>query len=120
MKFYYVLACAVMAIHALFVLWVIFGAVFTRHNALLRWLHIGSLLWGVVVEVGPWPCPLTTVEKWLDVRALHHSYQDGFLLHYLDRFIYPNIPPEWLTRAAVVVVIANLGIYARRCLRFRK
>ena len=47
MRFYYGLACAVMAVHALFILWVIFGALATGRRPLLRFLHIASLLWGV-------------------------------------------------------------------------
>jgi len=45
------------------------------------------------------------------------AYQRGFLLHYLDKFVYPDIPPALLSGAAVVVVIANLGIYALRLRR---
>jgi Protein of Unknown function (DUF2784) len=121
MPFYYALACAVMAIHALFIIWVIFGAVVIgRHHPLLRWLHIASLFWGVWIEAGPWPCPLTEVENWLELRAGVDPYHGGFLLHYLDRIVYPNIPPVWLTEAAVVVAIFNLGVYARRYLRARK
>ena len=93
MQFYYVLACAVMAVHALFVLWVIFGAVVTGRHPLLRWLHIASLLWGVWIEAGPWPCPLTWAENWLEVRAGVDSYTGGFLLHYLDRIVYPTWSP---------------------------
>ena len=47
MRLYYVLACAVMAAHAIFILWGIFGAAFTGRHPLLRWLHIASLLCGV-------------------------------------------------------------------------
>ncbi|HYU47638.1 MAG TPA: DUF2784 domain-containing protein [Terriglobales bacterium] len=114
MRFYYVLACAVMAVHALFIIWVILGAIVTGRHPLLRWLHIVSLFWGVWIEAGPWPCPLTWAENWLEVRAGVNSYQGSFLLHYLDRFVYPNISPFWLTEAAVVVAIFNLGVYARR------
>jgi hypothetical protein len=120
MRFYYVLACAAMALHALFILWVIFGAAFTGRHPLLRWLHIASLLWGVWFEAGPWPCPLTEVENWLQFRAGVNSYQGGFLLHYLDKLVYPNIPPVWLTEAAVLVAIVNLGVYARRYHRATK
>lgn len=120
MSFYYVAACAVIAVHALFILWVIFGAAVTRRHPLLRLLHIASLLWGIWIEVGPWPCPLTWVENWLELRAGVNSYQASFVLHYLDRIVYPDIPPAWLTEAAVVVAIVNLGVYARRYHRARK
>lgn len=117
MNFYYVLACAIMALHALFIAWVIFGAALTRRRLLLSWLHIASLVWGVLVEVLPWSCPLTLVEQWLEIRAGLTAYQGGFLLHYLDKLVYPDIPPMLLTDAAVVVVIVNLIIYG---LRFRR
>ena len=111
---YYGLACAVMALHALFIAWVIFGAAFTGRHPLLRWLHIASIIWGVLIEVLPWPCPLTLAEQWLEFRAGASTYQGGFVLHYLDALVYPNIPPVLLTVAAVVAASLNLGIYAVR------
>lgn len=120
MRFYYGLACAVMAVHALFILWVILGALVTGRHPLLRFLHIASLFWGVWIEVGPWPCPLTWAENWLELRAGAGAYQGGFLLHSLDRVVYPDIPPIWLTEAAVVVAVFNLGVYARRYRRAKK
>ena len=104
-----------MALHALFILWVIFGAILTRCRPLLRWLHIASLVWGISIEVLPyWSCPLTLAENWLQLRAGVTPYQGGFLLHYLDMFVYPNVPPVLLTVAAVVVGIVNIGIYGQR------
>jgi hypothetical protein len=120
MRFYYVLACTAIAVHALFILWVIFGAAFTRDHPLLRWLHIASLLWGGMDRSRALPCPLTWAENWLELRAGGGSYQGSFLLHYLDRIVYPNIPPLLLTEAAVVVSTFNLGVYARRYHRTRK
>ncbi len=120
MRLYYVLACAVMAVHAFFILWVIFRAAVTGRHRLLRLLHIASVLWGVWIEAGPWPCPLNWAENWLELRAGVGSYQGSFLLHYLDRIVYPHIPPLWLTEAAVVVFIFNLSVYARRYYRARK
>lgn len=42
--FYSALATAVLFLHALFILWVVFGAWLTRSRPVLRWLHIGSCL----------------------------------------------------------------------------
>ena len=47
-------------------------------------------------------------------------YQGSFLLHYLDKFVYPDIPPALLIVAAVVVAIVNFGIYAWRFLCARR
>ena len=48
------------------------------------------------------------------LRAGIAPYQDGFLLHYLDVLVYPNIPPGLLTGIGVAACIINVGIYARR------
>ena len=112
--FYSALAAAVLFLHALFILWVVFGALLTRSRPLLRWLHIASLVWGILTELLPWPCPLTLLENWLEARAGVEPYQGGFLLHYLDRLVYPDISANVLTIAGVVVCVANLAFYARQ------
>ena len=108
------LATAVLFLHALFILWVVFGALLTRSRPVLRWLHIASLVWGILTEVLPWPCPLTLLENWLEGRAGITPYQGGFLLHYLDKLVYPNISVNVLTSAGVIVFVSNLAFYARQ------
>ena len=110
---YSVLASSVLGLHLLFILWVIFGALVARSRPLLRCVHITCLIWGILVEVLPWPCPLTLLENWLESRAGVEPYQGGFLLHYLDALVYPNTPPLLLTVAGVVICMVNLGLYAR-------
>jgi hypothetical protein len=114
---YIALADVVLFLHGLFIAWVAVGVLFTRNRPVLRWLHIASLCWGIAVEALPWMCPLTLLENWLEGRAGVEPYQGGFLLHYLDKLVYPDIPVVWLTVAAVVVCAANLGFYAWRLLR---
>ena len=108
---YSTLATAVLFLHALFILWVVFGALLTRSRPILRWLHIASLLWGILTEVLPWPCPLTLLENWLEGRGGVEPYQGGFLLHYLDKLVYPNISVNVLTTMAVIVCLSNLAFY---------
>ncbi len=60
---YPALAAAILAPHLLFILWIVFGAAFTRRRPLLRWLHLGSLVWGILIEILPWTCPLTWAES---------------------------------------------------------
>ena len=112
--FYSALATAVLLLHALFILWVIFGALLTRSRPLLRWLHIASLVWGILTEVLPWPCPLTLLENWLEGRAGVEPYQGGFLLHYLDKLVYPDISANLLTIAGVIVCVSNLAFHGRQ------
>ena len=112
--FYSALATAVLFLHAIFIVWVVFGALLTRSRPILRWLHIVSLIWGILTEMLPWPCPLTLLENWLETRAGVEPYRGGFLLHYLDKLVYPDISATVLTVAGVLVCVLNLAIYARR------
>src|SRR5215475_14394605 len=111
---YSMLAVATLLLHGLFTLWVIFGALVTRSRPLLRWLHIASLVWGILTELLPWPCPLTLLENWFEASAGVEPYQGGFLLHYLDKLVYPDISATILTTAGVLVCALNLGLYARQ------
>ena len=107
-------ATSVLALHLTWILWVIFGALWTRGRPGLAALHISSLIWGIIVETGPWPCPLTLAEEFFERRAGVVPYHGGFLLHYLDRVVYPNLPIELLTACGVLVCGVNLAIYVRR------
>jgi hypothetical protein len=111
---YLVLADCVLALHFLFIVWLVFGALVTRRRPILQWLHIACLVWGVLVEVTPWPCPLTLLENWLESRAGVGAYQGGFLLHYLDKLVYPDVSPTLLMIVGVTVCAVNLFIYGRR------
>ena len=111
---YSVLAVLVLILHALFILWVVFGALFTRSRPVLRWLHIVSLVWGMLTELLPLPCPLTVLENSLEAKAGVQPYQGGFLLHYLDKLVYPDISATLLTVAGVIICALNLVLYGRQ------
>lgn len=108
---YSALASSTLAAHLLFILWVIFGAILARSRPVLRWLHVACLIWGILVELLPWECPLTLLENWLESRAGAVPYQGGFMLHYLDKLVYPDISVTLLTIAGVAVCALNLGLY---------
>src|SRR6266581_975174 len=107
-SFYSGLAIFVLFLHALFILWVVFGALLARSRPLLRWLHIGSLVWGILTELLPWPCPLTVLENSLEAKAGVQPYEGGFLLHYLDKLVYPDVSATVLTVVGVIICALNL------------
>ena len=45
-EMYSTLAISALLLHALFIVWVVFGALLTRSRPSLRWLHISSLVLG--------------------------------------------------------------------------
>ena len=111
---YSLLAVCVLSLHAVFILWVVFGALFTRSRPVLRWLHIASLVWGILTELLPWPCPLTLLENWFEAKAGVQPYQGGFVLHYLDKLVYPDVSVTVLTVAGVIICALNLAFYGRQ------
>jgi hypothetical protein len=111
---YRAMAASVLSLHAAYIDWVIFGAFFTRGRPRLAALHVATLVYGVIIEVFGFWCPLTALETWLEVCSGVSAYRGSFLLHYLDAVVYPNIPPNLLIVGAVGVCVLNLLTYARR------
>lgn len=111
------LAAIVLSIHLAWILFVIFGAFWTRGRPALTAFHLASLVWGILVEVGPWPCPLTLTEQWLETHAGMHSFSGSFLVHYLDAIVYPNLSVALIVGCGVAVCCINLLIYAVRLVR---
>jgi len=102
-------------VHLLWCAWVLLGWTVTRGRRVLRTLHIASLLYGIVIEVVPWPpCPLTVAEDWLEARAGIEPAHGPFLVRVLDAIVYPNLPLWVVTGCAVVVCVTILGIYVWR------
>jgi hypothetical protein len=118
MGVYRALAVAVLSLHLLWCAWVLLGWMLTRRRRVLRLLHIGSLIYAIIIELAPWPpCPLTVAEIWLETRGGVAPARGPFLMRMLDAIVYPDLP-EWLVvGAAVAVCLAILGVYSRRYLR---
>jgi hypothetical protein len=104
----------VLGVHLGWILWVILGALVTRGRPLLRWFHIASLIYGILIELVDFPCPLTMAEDALRLAAGLAPYNEGFIAHYLGALVYPDVSPVLLTWAGVLVCAFNLAIYVRR------
>jgi hypothetical protein len=107
------LANGVLALHLAFVLFVLLGGLLVLRWSWIVWLHIPAILWGALVELAGWTCPLTPLEQWLLWRAGETGYQGGFIEHYLLGWLYP----EGLTREAqllmgIAVLVLNAAAYA--------
>jgi len=112
---YQFLAAGVLVVHLGWILWVILGVLFTRRRPVLGWLHVVSLFYSILIEVLPWPpCPLTVLEQFLETRAGIVPYHEPFLVHYLDRLVYPDIPVPLLVGCAIAVCLFNLSVYVVR------
>ena len=107
-----ILADVVLTLHALFIAWVVLGAVAVAWWPWLLWLHLPALAWGLFVQFSGTPCPLTPLELWLRHAAGEQGFTGGFVEHYLGAIVYP----EGLTREAQwrlggLLAVFNLGLY---------
>ena len=102
------------AVHFAFIAFVIFGALLGRRSRVWMALHLAAMLYGVMIEVFYWYCPLTVLEQYLRAKAGRGQYQDAFIAHYLNRVIYLDAPQWTLILAAAVVLGVNAGIYFHR------
>ncbi|MGE5803320.1 MAG: DUF2784 domain-containing protein [Gemmatimonadota bacterium] len=110
---YRLLANGVVGVHALFILFVVFGGFLAWR---WRWafaIHIPCAVWGVMIEYRSGICPLTPLENSLRARAGQEGYGGGFVEHYLVPAIYPSgLTPRVQMVLGTFVLVVNVLIYA--------
>ena len=102
-----ILADMVLALHLLFIVYVVVGAVLLWRWPRSVWLHLPAVLWGVFVEFSGADCPLTPLENRLRQAAGEQGYGGSFVAHYLLPLIYPDALTrdlQWLLGAGLVLV----------------
>jgi Protein of Unknown function (DUF2784) len=107
------LADLVVIFHFAFVLFVVLGGLLVLRWPRLAYVHLPVALYGALIELVGWICPLTPLEKRLRESAGLQGYQGGFVEHY----ILPVLYPAGLTRGVqwvlgMLVIGINLVIYA--------
>ena len=107
-------ATAIALVHLAFILFVIFGGFAVLKYPKLLWVHIPAAVWGVLIELFGWWCPLTKWENHFLQQAGRAGYDGGFVSHYIMPLIYPAGLTRGLEIAiGVFVLVLNLGIYVR-------
>jgi hypothetical protein len=109
-----VLATVVVLVHMAFVAFVVAGGVLALRWPRVAWVHLPAALWGVMIALVGWICPLTPIENWLRVRGGAAAYDTGFLEHYLLPVLYPVAMTRGLQiGTGVFVVLVNALVYWR-------
>lgn len=113
MSVYRLAADLVLVVHLAFVLFVVFGGLLALRWRWTAWLHLPVALYGFLIEVVGWVCPLTPLENRLRRAAGEAGYEGGFIEHYLLPILYPGgLTREVQLLLALLVVIVNVTIYA--------
>ena len=102
----------VVVIHALFIIFVLFGGLVVLKWHQVMWIHIPCALWGAAIEFFGWVCPLTYLEIYLREIGNANSYENSFIQHYLLPVIYPSgLTTDSQFLLGVIVIVINLIIY---------
>lgn len=106
-------ADVVLVAHLAFVVFVVAGGFLTWRWPRVAWVQVPTAIYGVVIELAGFRCPLTPLEKALRRRAGSAGYEGGFVEHYVVGVLYPG---EFTTGVKIVlaglVVLANGAAYA--------
>ena len=106
------LADATVALHLVFILFVIFGGLLVWRRVRWAYLHLPAVAWVVWLEFTGAICPLTPLENALRNRAGEAGYSGGFIDHYLLPVIYPaGLTPQVQVGLGVAVVVLNALVY---------
>jgi len=102
-------ADAIVLLHLAFIVFVAIGGLFAFRWPKLAFVHVPTVVWGAVVELAGWICPLTPLENRLRAAAGEFSYTGGFI----DRYIMPIVYPPGLSRSFQIALgCAVIGLNA--------
>ncbi len=115
-----IIADLIMILHFGFIIFVVVGGLAVARWSWIAFLHLPAVVWGVLIELLNWTCPLTPLEASYRYAAGQAGFGDGFIEHYLMPLIYPS----GLTRSvqftiAAVVLGANVFVYTLVIRRYR-
>jgi len=107
-----VAADVVVVLHLAFIAFVVAGGLLVLRWPRVAWLHLPAAVWGALVELAGWVCPLTPLEQRLRIAAGQEGYTGGFI----ETYLIPVIYPAGLTRTVqivlgLMVVVINVGVY---------
>jgi hypothetical protein len=104
----------VVFLHALFVLFVLLGGGAALRWRCIAWFHLPAAMWGVVIELGGWVCPLTYLENHLRRMGGGAGYGTTFIERYLEPVLYPlGLTRHVQFLFGLTAFLLNLAIYAR-------
>lgn len=109
---YPLISTGLVILHLGFVSFVVMGGLLCLKWRKLIWIHIPAVIWGIVIELSGWICPLTPLENFFRQKAGGSAYEGDFILRYLLPILYPESLTrqiQWLLALAVIVI--NTGIY---------
>jgi hypothetical protein len=117
---YRLLADLVLMLHAMFVAFVMLGALLALRWPRVAWIHVPAVLWGAGIEFLGGICPLTPLENHWRALAGQLGYPGGFVERYVVSVLYPDgLTHRVQFVLGALVLVVNVAIYARVLCRLR-
>jgi len=118
---YNVAADFIVLLHFLFIVFVLLGGFLVFKWRWIAWLHLPAVIWGALIVMVGWVCPLTPIENRLRQAAGDEVYLTGFIEHYLGPVIYPSgLKPEIFIAMGVFVIVVNVVLYRKLYLKCKR
>ena len=115
---YLIAADLVLVAHLLFIGFVVGGSFLAWRWPRVIWAQLPAMVYGALVELVGFACPLTALQNYLLRRGGQAGYRGGFISHYLIRVIYPPGLTRGLQIAlglsVVLIAVVGYGGYLRR------
>ena len=101
-----------LAVHFVFIVFVIFGALLVFASKKITFIHIPSVIYGAYIELSHSVCPLTYLENWFLRKAGMKSYSNSFIEQYIIPTVYPNnLTVELQFYLGFLLIFTNIVIY---------
>lgn len=111
---YRVLADAIVAVHFVFLGYVVVGGFIALRWRWTIWTHLAAGAWAVaIVTVPGLVCPLTRAQNWAAHRGGEAQYTGGFIDRYVENVLYPA------RYTPVVQVLVGLAVLTSWALFYR-
>jgi hypothetical protein len=110
-----ILADAVVLLHLLWILFLIFGAFWGVRCVIVKIFHISGLAFALIIQTFDWYCPLTHLELWLRAKGNPlETYKGSFIIHYMERIVYMKLPHGLVVLLTLLLSGFNVWFYLRR------
>ena len=110
--FYWLAANVIVLTHLGFILFVTFGGLLLLKNRKWAWVHLPAVIWGSLVELSGWICPLTPLENRLREKGGYEIYREAFIEHYIMPIIYPaDYTRGFQILLGILLIVMNIFLY---------
>ncbi len=120
---YHVLTNLTILFHFLWILFIVFGLFLVWKWPKVAFVHLGGLLFSLIINLFGWYCPLTYLENYLNASVVERAgYGNSFISRYLAPIVYPDLPENVLRIGEILFVVVLLFVYgalARKHLKRR-